>query len=87
AGQADADLAGLALMSTPLTVDELRAAVQEIRQTSARLSASASSLASRADEDLGHDVAEVVKDLRAAARQLRVTQLLLEPAGADLRVA
>jgi hypothetical protein len=28
-----------------------------------------------------------VDELRAAARQLRVTQLLLEPAGADLRVA
>ena len=74
-------------MTTPLTVDELRAALEEIRQTSARLGASATTLASRADRDLGHDVAEVVKDLRAAARQLRVTQLLLEPAGADLRAA
>ncbi|SFR27531.1 hypothetical protein SAMN04488564_11191 [Lentzea waywayandensis] len=71
-------------MTTPLTVDELRAAVDEIRQTSARLGAQATNLASRADRDLGHDVAEVVKDLRAAARQLRVTQLLLEPARADL---
>lgn len=71
-------------MSTPLTVDELRAALDEIRQASARLGAQATSLASRADQDLGHDVAEIVKDLRAAARQLRVTQLLLEPAGADL---
>jgi hypothetical protein len=69
-------------MSTPLTVDELRAALEEIRQTTARLGNSAASLASRADHDLGHDVAEVVRDLRAAARQLRVTQLLL-----DLRVA
>lgn len=74
-------------MSTPLTVDELRAALEEIRQTSARLGASATSLAARADRDLGHDVAEIVKDLRAAAGQLRVTQLLLEPAGADLRAA
>ncbi|KJK43839.1 hypothetical protein UK23_31585 [Lentzea aerocolonigenes] len=74
-------------MSTPLTVDELRTALEEIRQTSARLGLSAAQLASRADHDLGHDVAEIVKDLRAAARQLRVTQLLLEPAGADLRAA
>ncbi|MEV6235844.1 hypothetical protein [Lentzea sp. NPDC051838] len=74
-------------MSTPLTVDELRTALEEIRQTSARLGLSADRLASRADHDLGHDVAEIVKDLRAAAQQLRVTQLLLEPAGADLRVA
>ncbi|MFD5829564.1 hypothetical protein [Lentzea sp. NPDC060358] len=71
-------------MTTPLTVDELRTALDEIRETSARLSAEASALAARADTDLGHDVAEVVKDLRAAARQLRVTQLLLEPARADL---
>ncbi|MDX8030360.1 hypothetical protein SK803_09065 [Lentzea sp. BCCO 10_0856] len=71
-------------MNSPLTVDELRSALEDIRQTTARLGASATSLASRADRDLGHDVAEIVKDLRAAARQLRVTQLLLEPAGADL---
>jgi hypothetical protein len=71
-------------MSTPLTVDELRTALEEIRQTSARLGACVSSLASRADRDLGHDIAEIVKDLRAAAGQLRVTQLLLEPARADL---
>ena len=71
-------------MSTPLTVDELRAALDDIRQTSARLGAQAANLAGRAEHDLGHDVAEIVKDLRAAAQQLRVTQLLLEPAGSDL---
>ncbi|MGW6928548.1 hypothetical protein ACWGE0_00705 [Lentzea sp. NPDC054927] len=71
-------------MNSPLTVEELRAALEDIRRTTARLGASATSLASRADHDLGHDVAEIVKDLRAAAQQLRVTQLLLEPAGADL---
>jgi hypothetical protein len=71
-------------MSTRLTVDELRTALDEIRQTSARLGAQATNLASRAEHDLGRDVAEIVKDLRAAAGQLQVTQLLLEPADADL---
>ena len=71
-------------MTTPLTVDELRTALDEIRQTSAALGAQATGLAERADQHLGREVAEIVKDLRAAARQLRVAQLLLEPARADL---
>ena len=71
-------------MSGRLTADELRAAVEEISRRSAELSSAAASLATRAETDLGHDVAEIVKDLRAAARQLGVTRLLLEPAGVDL---
>lgn len=74
-------------MSAPLTVADLRAAVAEIQQASLRLSSSATQLATRADHDLGHEAAEVVKDLRAAARQLSVVNLLLEPSGDDLRVA
>ncbi|GHH41726.1 hypothetical protein [Lentzea cavernae] len=71
-------------MSTPLTVGELRTALDEIRRTSAGLGAQATNLAARAEDDLGRDVAEIVEDLRAVARQLKVAQLLLEPARADL---